>query len=122
LNPLKALNSAYIHPYVSNHCVTSTYFTYNGAKCKIEDDGYGVIRIVSLALEGLEHAVVVNIGTVDYATGDVVFSSGLNVSEYEGNAIRLRAVTSSKDIVASQNNILRIKDGDIYVTVNGERL
>ena len=122
LNKLKALNSAYIHPYVSNHCITSTYFTYQGQQCKIEDDGYGIIRIVSLALSGVEHVTVVNIGTVDYDTGEVVFSLGLNITEYEGNAIRLKAVTDSKDIVASQNNIIRIKDSDIYATVSGERV
>lgn len=122
LNKLKALNSAYMHPYVSNHCITSTYFTYQGQQCKIEDDGYGIIRIVSLALAGLEHVTIVNIGTVDYDTGEVVFSSGLNITEYEGNSIRLKAVTDSKDIIALQNNIIRIKDSDIYVTVSGERV
>lgn len=122
LNKLKALNSAYIHPYVSNHCITSTYFTYQGQLCKLEDDGYGIVRIVSIALAGVEHVTIVNVGTVDYSTGEVMISSGLNITEYEGDAIRLRAVTDSKDIMAVQNNILRIKDSDIYVTVSGERV
>jgi Baseplate J-like protein len=122
LNPLKVLNSAYVHPYVDNHAVSSTYFTYNGAMCKIEDDGNGVIRVVSLTMNESEHTTIVDIGTVDYATGEVVFSAGLNITSYEGSAIRLRAVTDSKDIVAAQNNIIRIKDTDIYVSVTGQRL
>lgn len=120
-NPLKILNSAYIHPYVDNHSVTSTFFTYGGAQCKVEDDGFGIIRIVTVADEGADHAVVVNVGTVDYTTGTVVFDAGLNITAYEGSAIRLRAVTDSKDIAATQNDIIRIKDDDIYVTVIGER-
>lgn len=122
LNPLKVLNSAYVHPYVDNHTISSSYFTYNGALCKVEDDGQGVIRIVSLTLNDSEHTTIVDVGTVDYATGDVVFSAGLNITSYEGSSIRLRAVTDSKDIMAVQNNIIRIKDNDIYVTVTGQRL
>lgn len=122
LNPLKVLNSAYVHPYIDNHTISSSYFTYNGALCKVEDDGQGVIRIVSLTLNDSEHTTIVDVGTVDYATGDVVFSAGLNITSYEGSSIRLRAVTDSKDIMAVQNNIIRIKDNDIYVTVTGQRL
>jgi hypothetical protein len=120
-NPLKSLNSAYIHPYIDNHAVSSTYFTYNGALCKIEDDGHGAIRIVSLTYGETEHTTVVNVGTVDYATGTIVFDAGLNISSYEGSAIRLRVVCNSKDITASQNDIIRIKDDDIFINVFGER-
>jgi hypothetical protein len=122
LQPLKVLNSAYIHPYVSNHAVTSTYFTYNGEQCKLEDDGNGILRIVSLALEMGEHATVINVGTVDYTTGTLVMSGGLNVSAFEGSTIRIRVVPDSKDIVSKQNNIIRIKDDDIFITVTGERV
>lgn len=122
LNKLAVLNSAYVHPYVDNHAISSTYFTYNGAQCKVEDDGYGVLRIVSTAMENQDYVFVANIGTVNYDTGEVTFSSGLNVSAYEGSSIRLRAVTDSKDISSSQNNIIRIKDADIYVSATGERV
>ena len=122
LNPLRVLNSAYVHPYVDNHSISSSYFTYDNTLCKVEDDGNGVIRIVSLTMNESEHTKIVDVGTVDYATGEVVFSAGLNISSYEGASIRLRAVTDSKDIVAVQNNIIRIKDNDIYVTVIGQRL
>lgn len=119
-NELKSVQTTY--PYVDAHAISSTYFTYNGALCKIEDDGYGVIRIVSLTYGTTDHSAVTTIGTVDYATGTVVFDGGLPVSAYEGPSIRIRAVCNSKDISATQNDIIRIKDDDIYVTVTGERV
>ena len=119
-NALKILNSAYNHPYISNHAVTSTYFTFNGALCKLEDDGGGLIRVVSLQTNADgEHAFVTNVGTVDYTSGTIQITS-LNISSYEGDAIRLRVVTDSKDIDAVRNNIIRIKDSDIYVTATGD--
>ena len=121
-NELKVLNSAYVHPYVSNHAVTSTYFTYNDVSCKIEDDGYGIIRVVAVAMEGTEHAFVEEIGTVDYITGTVTLPSGLKASAYDGDAIRIRVVTDNHNIMAVRNNIIRIKDSDIYVTATGERV
>lgn len=120
-NRLKVLNSSYIHPYVSNHAVTSTYFTYNGTLCRLEDDGNGVMRIVSLQFENGQHATIVNVGTVDYDLG-IVDIGGMNITSFEGPAIKLRVVTDLKDIEASLNNIIRIRDEDIFITTNAIRL
>jgi len=121
-NKLKSTqSSSTLHSYTDSHTVSSTYFTYQGNTCKIEDDGYGVIRIVALTYGTTGHTTIVNIGTVDYDTGTIVFEGGLPISAYEGPYIRLRVVTDSKDIDASQNNIIRIKDDDIYINVTGER-
>ena len=111
-NKLKTLNST--------NAITSTYFTYNGGLCKLEDDGNGVIRIVSIETQGGEPVTVINVGTVDYDTG-IVFINGLNISSYEGPYIKMRAVTDLYDIDALLNNIIRIKDEDISVTANGIR-
>lgn len=119
-NRLKILNSAYIHPYVSNHAVTSTYFTYNGVLCKLEDDGNGLMRLVSLETQNGEHVTIINVGTVDYTTG-TVFINGLDISSYEGPYIKMRAVTDLHDIAAAMNNIIRIQDEDIFVTASGVR-
>lgn len=121
-NRLQILNSSYVQPYVDNHSISSTYFTYQGALCKLEDDGAGSVRVVSLVESGGSgHSLVAVVGTVDYTTGTVVFDAGLNISGYEGSSIKLRAVCESKDIVATQNDIIRIKDDDIFVSVVGER-
>ena len=111
-NKLKTLNST--------NAITSTYFTYNGGLCKLEDDGNGVIRIVSIETQGGEPVTVINVGTVDYDTG-IVFINGLNISSYEGPYIKMRAITDLYDIDALLNNIIRIKDEDIFVTANGIR-
>lgn len=119
-NQLKSVQVTY--PYVDAHAINSTYFTYNGVQCKLEDDGYGIVRIVALTYGAVDHTAVTNVGTVDYTTGEVIFSGGLPVQAYEGPSIRLRAICNSKDINALQNDIIRIKDDDIYITVTGERV
>ena len=111
-NKLKTLNST--------NAITSTFFTYDGSLCRLEDDGNGVIRIVSVETEGTDPATVLDVGTVDYVTG-IVFINGLNISSYEGPYIKLRALTDSYDIDAALNNIIRIQDEDISVTANGIR-
>ena len=111
-NKLKTLNST--------NAITSTFFTYDGNLCRLEDDGNGVIRIVSVETEGTDPTTVLDVGTVDYVTG-IVFINGLNISSYEGPYIKLRALTDSYDIDAALNNIIRIQDEDISVTANGIR-
>jgi len=111
-NKLKTLNST--------NAITSTFFTYDGILCRLEDDGNGVVRIVSVDTQGTDPTTVIDVGTVDYVTG-IVFINGLNISSYEGPYIKLRALTDSYDIDAALNNIIRIQDEDIFVTANGIR-
>ena len=111
-NPLKQLNTAY--------AITSTFFTFRGVLCRLEDNGSGIVKVVSLELQNNQPTVAVNIGTVDYATG-TVFIDGLNISSYVGPYIKMRAVTDLLDINASLNNIIRIRDEDINVTASGVR-
>jgi hypothetical protein len=111
-NKLKILNSS--------HAITSTYFTYDGALCQLRDDGNGIVNIVSLEIQNGEPVLNINVGTVDYTTG-TVFINGLNISSYEGPYIKMKAVTDSYDIDAMLNNIIRIKDEDIFVTASGIR-
>jgi len=129
----KALNPALNNPtpftvkfnnklkiFNSTNAITSTYFTYDGGLCRLEDDGAGVMRIVSIENQSGEPIIVINVGTVDYETG-IVFINGLDISSYEGPYIKLRAVTDLYDIDAALNNIIRIQDEDISVTANGIR-
>lgn len=111
-NKLKTLNSTNV--------ITSTFFTYDGSLCRLEDDGNGIIRIVSIETQGTESATILDVGTVDYVTG-IVFINGLNISSYEGPYIKLRVLTDSYDINAALNNIIQIQDEDIIVTANGIR-
>ena len=120
-NPLKILNSVYKNPQVSNPAVTSSFFTYDGVSCKLEDDGNGVVRIVSLELNanGVPN-LLVNMGTVDYNNGTINLNE-LNISAYEGPYIKVKVITSLNDVSASLNNIIRIQDEDIFITVNSIR-
>lgn len=121
-NRLKVLNSAYVQPYVSNHSVYSTPFVMDGVPCKLEDDGEGVMRVVTMATDPVtgEHAVVTNVGTVDYMTGTIVINK-FNVSSYDGTSVRIKVVTEEKDIVSKLNDIIQLRDQDIFVNVNGVR-
>lgn len=120
-NPLKILNSVYKNPQVSNPAVTSSFFTYDGVLCKLEDDGNGVVRIVSLELNANDIPnLLVNMGTVDYNNGTINLNE-LNISAYEGPYIKVKVITSLNDVSASLNNIIRIQDEDIFITANSIR-
>jgi len=94
--------------------VQSTPFTFKGNKVTLRDDGNGVINIVSIRGE----SVIEQVGTVDYQTG-LVQISRLNLSAFEGAAIKVKAVPLNRDVKVVNNIILNIVDDDISVTVRG---
>ena len=59
-------------------------------------------------------------GTVDYNNGTINLNE-LNISAYEGPYIKVKVITSLNDVSASLNNIIRIQDEDIFITVNSIR-
>jgi len=125
VNPLEIINSSIANVDFYKHSVWSTYFSYRGTpKCRLEDDGVGNLKVVVVPAGGVdyEHEFVATVGTVDYETGTINISSGLNVTAYEGSSIKIKAYTRSRDIAVLQNNIIRIKDSDIFVTLEGETL
>lgn len=125
VNPLEVINSSVANVDFYKHSVWSTYFTYRGTpKCRLEDDGVGNLKVVVIPAGGADydHEFVATVGSVDYETGIINISSGLYISAYEGSSIKIKAYTRSKDIAASQNNIIRVKDSDIIVALEGETL
>lgn len=94
--------------------VQSTPFTFKGNKVTLRDDGNGVINIVSIRGE----SVIEQVGTVNYETG-LVQISRLNISAFEGAAIKVKAVPLNRDVRVVNNIILNIVDDDISVTVRG---
>lgn len=110
---------ATVHAGEQLHCISSTPFTFSGRKCEIEDDGDGNIRIVTL--EGGIHTALTTIGTVDYDTGSVAIN-GLNITNYDGNFLKIYAKTRRKDYQVSKNVILEIKGEDINVVASGIRV
>lgn len=125
VNPLEIINSSVASVEFYKHSVWSTYFTYRGTpKCRLEDDGAGNLNIVVIPAGGVdyEHQFVTTVGTVNYETGKIDIASGLYINAYEGSSIKVKGRTRSRDIVALQNNIIRIKDSDIFVTMESESL
>jgi len=103
------------HPIIDIHGVTSTPFTYTGIQnCVLEDNGDGIMRIVTPT--GTSHKKVVDVGTVDYDTG-VVRLNNLIIENYTGTSLKIYAVPRSRDITAIQNVILNIIEPDVNITI-----
>jgi hypothetical protein len=98
--------------------ITSSYFTYNNRQCLIEDDGLGILNIVSLVNNS--HQIVRQVGTVNYTSG-VINLNGFIVDSYEGEGVRIFVDALTKDIFSTKNVILEIRDADINVTVEAIR-
>lgn len=103
------------HPIIDVHGVTSSAFTYSGIQsCVLEDDGDGIVRIVTPV--GANHKKIVDIGTVDYDTG-VVRLNNFIVQNYTGTSLKIYGVPRSRDITAIQNVILNIIEPDVNITI-----
>jgi len=103
------------HPIIDLHAITSTPFTYNGIQnCILEDNGDGVVRIVTAA--GANHKKIVDVGTVDYNTG-IVRLNNLIIQNYTGTSLKIYAVPRSRDVTSIQNVILNIIEPDVNITI-----
>jgi hypothetical protein len=103
------------HPIIDVHGITSTPFTYTGIQnCVLEDNGDGVVRIVTPV--GANHKKIVDVGTVDYDTG-VVRLTNFTVQNYVGTSLKIYAEPRFRDITAIQNVILNIIESDVNITI-----
>jgi hypothetical protein len=105
------------HPYGAGNQLTSNAFTYLGfSNCFIEDNN-GIVRIYR-SLNGENIAVLANAGTVNYATGQVILTS-FSPSAFAdgGTSLKLTAIPAEKDILPLRNQIIRIRDADITITM-----
>lgn len=110
--------SAPDHPAGDKHTISSSFFTFNGIRCNMEDDGNGKIKVVSSSSSN--HRFIAEIGTVDYAKGKVEIKT-FNISSYEGNYLKIYARTKHKDIESSKNVILNIQEPDIFLNITQVR-
>lgn len=106
---------------ITNHipAIRSSAFTYNkNPSAFIQDNGRGVLQI--LTITGNNEFIYLNadVGTVNYASGEVIIKS-LNVSSYSGSDIRIYAKTFAKDIVPPNNRIITIRPEDVNINVYG---
>ena len=115
-NNFAALATQYPSNYISS--IESTNFVTKNKIVSLEDDGNGVIRIVTL--EGNNYVVVENIGSIDYNTGKVQLRK-LNVTSYSGTGIKVYARTKRKDISSLLRTLLTIKAEDVRINIISER-
>ncbi len=103
------------HPIIDVHGITSSPFTYTGIQnCVLEDNGDGLVRIVTPV--GANHKKIVDVGTVNYDTG-VVRLNNFNIQNYSGTSLKIYAEPRSRDITAIQNVILNIIEPDVNITI-----
>ena len=95
------------------YSITSTRFIYKGERANLQDDGTGVVNIVSATGN-----IITNIGTVDYASGLVQLSNFI-IDSFEGAGIKIKAEPRNKDISVINNVIINIVEDDIALSVLG---
>lgn len=106
------------HPSGDEHAISSSPFVYNGIRCVLEDNGDGLVRIVTAS--GATHRQMAVVGTVDYATG-LVTVSNFNISAFDGTYFKVYARTRTKDIESSKNVILNILESDVSIAIEQVR-
>jgi len=116
IDNLPALESS--HPASEIHAISSSNFLYSGRLCQLEDNGDGIVRIVSD--ENSVHSTIINVGTVDYKTGKIELINFGNINA-NNNKIKVYAKTKSKDIASKRNVILTILREDINIDVTQVR-
>ena len=102
-------------PNVHKPAVRTSSFTYDGKTAYIQDNGRGTLQILTNTVTGFT-ILNENIGTVNYVTGRVSIS-GLNVSAFSGNAIKIYGRLEGQDIVGPKDRVLSIRDIDVEVNV-----
>ena len=97
----------------------STPFFFNGVECFLEDDGNGLMRIMTNQQEA--RSLIRETGTVDYQSG-LVKLENFRPQSIVGQQIELRARTLERDITSQRRTILSIRDTDINVSVEQVRV
>jgi len=93
-------------------------FTFDGKQCNLEDDGNGVIRVTTVL--GDSHQKLVDVGTIDYANGQLD-ARGFNLTSYNGSYLKIYALPKFKDITSTKNTILNILEPDVEINVQQVR-
>ena len=97
----------------------SSPFTFNSQQCIMEDNGSGIVRI--MATDGQLNKKILDVGTVDYDSGQVVLNDFL-ISGYNGDAIKIYGVPRNKDVSVTKDTILTIESNEIKISIEQVRL
>lgn len=108
-------------PFAAGQAATliSTIFSYtvNGVNYYgyLEDDGMGVLRIVSNSAS--KNVILANAGSINYDTGEVTLKKDLKISSFGGGYIGIEVKSRDKDLVVDVNRFLLVDTGDIIVNI-----
>jgi hypothetical protein len=103
-----------VYPATDVHAFVSSPFRFSGQTCIFEDDGDGIVRLVST--DGVKNFKIYNVGTIDYDTG-IVNLSGVTIDTFLGSAVKFYARPRDLDISTQNNTILSIEDDAIVVNI-----
>jgi len=103
-----------VHPIDFDKIISSSRFIYNGSGAELEDDGNGIIRIVTV--DGTDFKTLANIGTINYSTGEIIINT-FTVDFIENELLKIYAEDKVNDVIAGKNVILEIADDDITVSI-----
>lgn len=121
-NPTFKFGSALIKPYPFVNSsgfsdfkpsISSSVFSYNGVCALIQDNGSGIIQIISSDVVNTR-ILNANAGTVDYNTG-IVRLVNFTTDGYAGSSIKIFAKKKETDIISPKNRLLQIRDSDIRI-------
>lgn len=95
--------------------IKSTLFRYDGVCCYLQDNGLGIIQIITD--DPVNYDIVnANAGTVDYNLG-IVRLTNFEVSSYAGVGIKIIANVEGAEIQSPKNRVFIIRDEDINITL-----
>lgn len=116
-NPIFIEHELHIDEDVSRNFpgVKSTLFTYNGDTAYLQDNGLGVLQILTNTASG---AFILNnnVGTVNYTTGKVIIRN-INVSNYSGEGIKIYVKPTTLDILGPFDRIIAIDNSDVILNI-----
>ena len=102
-------------PNIHRPAIRTSSFTYNGKTAYIQDNGRGTLQILTNTVSGFT-LLNEDVGTVNYVTGRVTIT-GINVSAFSGNAIKIYARLEGRDIVGPKDRVLSIRNADVEINV-----
>jgi hypothetical protein len=114
VKPYPFVNSSGFTDYKA--AVSSSIFSYNGACALLQDNGAGIMQIISSDVVNTR-ILNANAGTVDYNTGTVRLVNFIT-DGYSGPAIKILAKKKESDIIAPKNRLLQIRDTDVTIVFN----
>jgi len=102
-------------PNLHRPAIRTSSFTYNGKTAYVQDNGRGTLQILTNTVSGFT-LLNEDVGTVNYVTGRVTIT-GINVSAFSGNAIKIYARLEGRDIIGPKDRVLSIRNADVEINV-----